>query len=66
MVLQETKGGNMPKIKLTKSQKREFAAVKAIMAERRAKRKAKRESAEPCKVCGAAEAGPICTVCARG
>jgi len=52
----------MPKVKLNKAQQRELEAILAEMADRRAKRKA----AQPCKVCGAANAGPICTVCARG
>jgi hypothetical protein len=58
----------MPKIKLTEAEKREweYAAYKAIRAERRAKRKAERKSAKPCEICGAADAGAICMVCARG
>ena len=51
------------KVKLSKTQQREFKAILATMAERRAKRKA---AQAPCKICGTAGAGPICTVCARG
>ena len=52
------------KIKLSETQRRQYEAALAQMAVNRARRKV--AEANNCKHCGAAGAGPVCKVCARG